>query len=220
MKLKVCGMREENNIAQLQELSPDYMGFIFYEKSKRYVGKNFRPDLDLLKGLQKVGVFVNHSVDFIFSQVSRYQLDIIQLHGDESPDFCAAIKSPINRGARDIPNHVKTVKAFSVDENFNFQVLEDYKPHCDYFLFDTKGKNYGGNGVAFDWQILKQYDNTIPLFMSGGISLDNIEDLLVFIQENQINVHVIDVNSRFEIEPALKDIDQLKKLYKIIQNAN
>ena len=220
MKLKVCGMREADNITQLKALSPDYIGFIFYEKSKRFVGNSFRPDPEVLKDIQKVGVFVNHSIDFIFSQVIRYQLDIIQLHGDESPDFCDAVKSPINRGARDIPNHVKTIKAFSVDENFDFQALDAYKPHCDYFLFDTKGKNYGGNGVAFDWQILKQYDNTVPLFMSGGISLDNVEDLLKFIQENQLKVHAIDVNSRFEIEPALKDIDQLKKLYKIIQHAN
>lgn len=212
MKLKVCGMREPKNIAEVLELSPDYIGFIFYEKSKRYVGDTFQPDLQAVKGVQRVGVFVNHSLDFIFSQVVRYQLDMIQLHGDESAEFCAAVKSPIHRGARDIPKHVQTVKAFSVDENFDFQILEDYKPHCDFFLFDTKGKDYGGNGITFDWNILKQYDNTVPLLMSGGISLENVEELLQFIQETQLNVHAIDVNSRFEIEPGFKDIDKLKKL--------
>jgi len=212
-------MRLEKNIQEVISLSPEYLGFIFYKKSKRYVGDTFPSQIlqNIPKNIKKVGVFVNANIDYIFSQVSHYQLDIIQLHGDENLDFCEAIKSPTLRGARDISPEVKTIKAFSVGDDFDFQLLEAYQYHCDYFLFDTKGKNYGGNGESFDWQIIQKYPYKIPFFMSGGISLDNLKDLLNFIEENkELPFWAIDVNSRFEDEPALKNIEKLQKMFTII----
>ncbi len=217
MKLKVCGMRDQTNIQELAELKPDYMGLIFYQKSKRYVGDTFRLPPWQEGQPKRVGVFVNHTLDFIFSQVIRYELALIQLHGDESAEFCAHVKSPVLRGARDVPHEVKTVKAFALHEDFDFDILKDYEPHCDYFLFDTKGTAYGGTGRTFNWEILKQYMLTKPLFMSGGLSLENTEELLKFIEANNLPVHVLDVNSRFEMEPGLKDIQKVKKLVEILQ---
>ncbi len=214
---KVCGMREPENIQDVLELTPDMLGFIFYEKSKRYVGPQFRLDASVLSHpVKRVGVFVNHSVDFIFSQVQRYRLDFIQLHGDESAEFCREIKSPILRGARDISPQVKTIKALAIDPHFDFARLAAYETECDYFLFDTKTPGYGGSGKTFDWHLLKQYSQTLPFFLSGGISLDNISELLTFIHENPLNLFALDINSQFEISPGLKDLEKLKKFKQII----
>lgn len=203
MKIKVCGMREPTNIAELVALQPDYIGFIFYAKSKRYVGEGYQSPYLTKSKIQKVGVFVNHSQEFILEQIDLQDLSLIQLHGDESPEFCAALKEQTS---------VPTSKAFPMDEDFNFENLEPYQKSCDYFLFDTKSSAYGGSGKTFNWEVLKQYNNTKPLFMSGGISLDNIDELLNFIQTQDLNVHAIDINSKFEIEPGLKDIPQIQKL--------
>jgi len=212
---KVCGMRQPDNISDVLALQPDYMGFIFYEKSSRFIGNDFKmPSIDFAH-TQKVGVFVNHSIDFIFSQVRRYGLELIQLHGDETPDFCDALKSPILRGTRDIPNEVKTVKAFGVGDDFDFSLLEDYLPHCDYFLFDTKTTAYGGSGERFSWDILKAYPFETPFFLSGGIGAENLEEVLEFIQKNpQLPVFSLDINSRFEVSPALKDVGLLREFSK------
>ncbi len=220
MKLnwKVCGMANAQNIAQALQLKPDYMGFIFYQKSARYVGDTFKMPSVPFKDTQKVGVFVNHSIDFIFSQVARYQLDAIQLHGDENVAFCEAIKSPILRGARDIPNHVKTLKAFGIGSDFDFNTLTAYLPHCDYFLFDTHSKSYGGSGKTFNWDILKKYPFSTPIFLSGGVSVENLPEALKFIKENpQIPVAALDINSKFEDEPALKNIKLLNEFLNILQ---
>lgn len=209
---KVCGMRDPENISEVLKLQPNYMGFIFYQKSSRYVGDAFSlPPIDF-DNTERVGVFVNHSIDFIFSQVNRYGLTAIQLHGDESVDFCEALKSPILRGARDISNEVKTIKAFGVDEGFDFDRLEAYLPHVDYFLFDTKTPAYGGSGHRFSWDILENYTFNKPFFLSGGISLDNLEDALRFIKGHpHLPVVALDINSRFELSPALKNVDLLTK---------
>ncbi|OIN56447.1 phosphoribosylanthranilate isomerase [Arsenicibacter rosenii] len=201
MKVKVCGMRDAANMEQIAALNPDFMGFIFYDKSPRYVGEDF--DAELVKSLprkiQKVGVFVNASIDFILRTVKKYELDYAQLHGNETPDYCKSLRM---RG-------VSVIKAFAVDASFNFSMLNNYKPHCDFFLFDAKGQNPGGNGFAFDWRVLSRYDNEKPFFLSGGIGVDNLDEI-----DNLrgMKLYGVDVNSKIEIEPGLKNPDQLKEI--------
>lgn len=199
LKIKVCGMRDNNNIKELMELQPDYMGFIFYEKSKRDVQGVLNQDLLLSfpKSIKKTGVFVNASTAFILDKVETYHLDAVQLHGQESPEQAKEIKD----------NGLEVFKAFSVGKTFDFGQLESYKGTVDYFLFDTKGKEAGGNGFTFDWTILNDYDNEVPLLLSGGLDGNNIEDVKKL---SHLNIYAVDVNSKFETEPALKDIDMLK----------
>ncbi len=201
-KLKICGMRDSANIAEVAALQPDYIGFIFYEKSPRYVGEDFEiPAIDSL--IKKVGVFVNPDAEYITSKIERYKLDLIQLHGFESPDQCEKFRS----------KGVEVVKAFSIDEDFDFTGLKSYADHVDYFLFDTKGKYFGGNAKVFDWTLLNQYSLKTPFFLSGGISVENIENLADL---KKFNIHVIDVNSGVEILPALKDIHKIKELKRVL----
>ncbi len=192
-------MKDDNNIKELMELQPDYMGFIFYEKSKRDVQGVLNQELLLSfpKSIKKTGVFVNASTAFILEKVETYQLDAVQLHGQESPEQAKEIK---DKG-------LEVFKAFSVGETFDFAQLESYKGAVDYFLFDTKGKEVGGNGFTFDWTILNDYDNEVPFLLSGGLDGNNIEDVKKL---SHLNIYAVDVNSKFEIEPALKDIDMLK----------
>lgn len=214
LKLKVCGLRNAQNLQKLIELPLNYVGFIFYEKSPRIVVNHLHAD-DLPsfpENIQKVGIFVNESIDKVFSQVNRYELDLIQLHGDESADYCASIKSPILRGSRGISNHVKTIKAFGIDDNFDFDILQEYEPHCDYYLFDTKGKDYGGNGTAFNWEVLKKYKGNKTFFLSGGIGLENVDALLTFLKENSLPVHALDINSALEDSPGIKNIEKVKEI--------
>jgi phosphoribosylanthranilate isomerase len=205
MKLKVCGMRETTNISELLKLSPDFVGFIFFAKSKRDVADSL--DAELLASFpnstQKVGVFVNAELDFVKGKVEQFGLELVQLHGDESPEYCFDLKS----------KGINVMKVFSVGESFDFNQLETYKPYVDFFLFDTKGKERGGNGVQFEWSILKGYDQEIPFFLSGGIDLENLEQLS---ELKGMNLYAIDVNSKFEIEPGLKDIEKLKELRNLI----
>jgi phosphoribosylanthranilate isomerase len=202
-KLKVCGMKYSGNIKDLAGLKPDYMGFIFYDKSKRYAGDELDPSvLKSLSGIMKIGVFVNHSVDEIVGANDKFHFDLVQLHGDENPEFCFKLKE----------KGFKIIKAFSVDDHFDFKVLQPYKACCKYFLFDTKGANYGGNGRNFNWNVLKNYDNEIPFFLSGGIDIRNAEEIKNL---DGLNIHAIDINSCFETEPGLKDI---KKINEFISN--
>ncbi len=193
-------MCHSQNISELAELRPDYMGFIFYSKSKRNViDKLDQADLDNLPpSVKKVGVFVNATFEEIKEQIKKYTLDLVQLHGKETPELCAKIQQL----------GIKVIKAFSVDETFNFGVTLPYKTVCDYFLFDTKGKEAGGNGFTFDWSILANYDNEIPFFLSGGLDETNTAEVKKL---THLNIHAVDVNSKFEIQPALKDIELLKK---------
>jgi len=206
MRLKVCGMRETENIRQLLALQPDYMGFIFYEKSSRFVGDEL--DEDLLKSFpfttRKVGVFVNSTAAYILDTYKKYELDYVQLHGEELPDFCKNLK---HKG-------VNIVKAFSVDKDFNFGKLQNYKPYCDFFLFDTKGEQKGGNGTTFDWSILNKYDNEKPFFLAGGIGLENAQHA---IEIKGLKIYALDVNSKFEISSGLKNIEKLEELMNIIK---
>lgn len=196
VKWKVCGLRD--NIKQVASLMPDFMGFIFYPKSPRYVGTTFvMPEIK--KPIKKVGVFVNEPVDKVFSSIQKYNLDYAQLHGHESPGYCTKLR---RKG-------VNIIKAFQVDESFDFEILRPYQDTVNYFLFDTKSEQYGGSGITFNWQQLKKYSFDKQYFLSGGISLENIEGLKGV---DQSKVFAIDVNSKFENRPGFKDVEMLKQL--------
>jgi phosphoribosylanthranilate isomerase len=181
----------------VSQLLPDYMGFIFWEKSSRFFDGEI-PNLP--KSIQKVGVFVNAPIDEIVSKIKKYHLDLIQLHGNESVELCMELKN----------ENIQIIKVFSVNDDFDFNVLEPYEAVCDYFLFDTKGKLPGGNGIVFDWKVLETYPSTKPFFLSGGIGIEEIASVKQLLKTN-LPIHAIDINSKFEIEPGLKNIELLKE---------
>ena len=195
MKIKVCGMRDASNIQELCSLPIDYIGFIFFNKSSRYVAE--LPQVNIPLSIQRVGVFVNATLPYIKEQAALFELDVIQLHGDESPAFCEEIKSL----------GFTIFKAFGIDEDFDWTFLAAYEKVVDYFLFDTKSKQYGGTGLTFNWEILKQYPYEKAYLLSGGLSIDNIQEALQFEDER---LYGLDLNSKFEIEPGLKNIQTLK----------
>lgn len=198
MKLKVCGMKYQDNIEAVANLQPDFLGFIFHEQSPRHFEGVIN---DLPNSIHKVGVFVDKTVEFIANQIVKHKLSAIQLHGHESPEMCRILKS----------TNAKVIKVFSIKDTFDFSVLVPYEEVCDYYLFDTKGKLPGGNGYAFNWDILTDYHSTKPFFLSGGIGLEQVEDLKKF-QESSASEYcfAIDVNSKFEIEAGLKNIEELR----------
>lgn len=199
VKLKVCGMREPGNIEALTALAPDYMGFIFYEKSTRFVGGMDPALVQMLpSGIKATGVFVNENQEEVLRIARRYQLKAIQLHGSESTDFCRCLKSQL-------PD-IELIKAFGINDTFNFELLEQYHGFVDYFLFDTQTAAHGGSGETFNWALLKQYKLPVPYILSGGIGLDQVAQLKEIMDPR---LYAVDVNSRFEISPAYKDIDQL-----------
>ena len=199
MKLKVCGMKYQDNILAVADLQPDYLGFIFYEKSTRYFQGKIG---EISKSIKKAGVFVDEEIDTVIDLIKSHALQAIQLHGNESPAYCDELKS----------HHIEVIKVFSILNEFDFNILKPYEHVCDYFLFDTKGKLPGGNGYGFDWSILNNYPSTKPFFLSGGIGLNEIENIKNFMKsESSKYCYAIDVNSKFEINPGLKDIEKLKK---------
>jgi phosphoribosylanthranilate isomerase len=205
MKLKICGMKYQENIEAVATLRPDYMGFIFYEGSKR----NFdRVIPNISKDIKKTGVFVNASIEFVLKKVIDHGLKAVQLHGDESMEYCKKLRE----------KKLEVIKVFSVGEQFSFDVLKKYEEVCHYFLFDTKGKERGGNGITFNWEILNQYPFHKPYFLSGGIGLEEVESLNLFLRSKASKYcYAIDVNSKFEIEPGLKDQKKLKNFMEHIK---
>ncbi|PWJ40103.1 phosphoribosylanthranilate isomerase [Sediminitomix flava] len=202
MKWKVCGMRETANIEAVLALEPDYMGFIFYPPSPRFVGDDLDENLlknDFPKSTKKVGVFVNASEAEIRQEIQKYALDVIQLHGSESPELCKAFQ-----------NEVEVIKVFGLGkDDFDFSQLNEYENVVDFFLFDTQSKKHGGTGKTFDWNLLNEYQSKKPYFLSGGIAIDNVQKL------EEINIpkaFALDVNSKFEITPAMKNVDLLAEL--------
>jgi phosphoribosylanthranilate isomerase len=195
MKLKICGMKYPENILEIGSLLPDYMGFIFWEKSARYFNGEM-PHLP--KSIKKVGVFVNASLEEILEKITKYDLQAVQLHGDESVEFCENLK-------KNTPNLTEVIKVFSILDTFDFAILNPYENVCDYFLFDTKGKLPGGNGTTFDWKVLEKYPSTKPFFLSGGIGIEEMDAVNEILKAN-LPVYAIDVNSKFEIEPGFKNI--------------
>lgn len=193
-------MREQGNIRAVAELAPDYMGFIFYPKSKRFVIDETVLDLigDYSK-ISKVGVFVNSSLEEVEAKIKRHNLNLVQLHGEESVVFCKQCKK----------TKVAIIKCFRIGVNFDFMLLQPYLPVVDYFLFDTQTKLYGGSGKTFNWQILENYQHTIPFFLSGGLSLENIPEIVKIKNDNMSS---LDLNSCFEKQAGIKDLALLKQL--------
>ena len=206
MKLKVCGMKYKDNIEAVASLQPDYLGFIFYNKSARHFNNSI-PELP--ESIKKAGVFVDEALDIVIEKIKKHNLQAVQLHGSESPEYCAAIKD------------VEVVKVFSIKDEFDFRILQPYEDVCDYFLFDTKGKLPGGNGYTFDWDVLKHYPSTKPYFLSGGIGLNEIEKIKEFKKSAASKYcYALDVNSKFETEPGLKNIEELEKLKKHVTSSD
>ena len=199
MKLKVCGMKLENNISEISKLNPDFMGFIFWPKSKRFFNEKF---IRISDKINKVGVFVNQDYDFIIDKINNFELDFVQRHGEEDYQFCKKIKT-----------QCKLIKVFNIGADFDFEILNSFESVCDYFLFDTKGDSYGGNGIKFDWKLLKKYPSKKPFFLSGGIDLKDFTEILE-IKELKIPLVGIDINSKFEYEPGLKNIKKVEELLK------
>ena len=201
MKLKICGMKYPENILEVGTLLPDYMGFIFWEKSARYFD-GIIPKLP--KSIKKVGVFVDASLEEILNKIEKHDLQAVQLHGNESAEFCELLKKNTSK-------LIDVIKVFPILDTFDFGILNPYEKVCDFFLFDTKGKLPGGNGTTFDWKVLEKYPSTKPFFLSGGIGKEEIEKLVDTLQCNvslkKLPLYAIDLNSKFEIEPGLKNIE-------------
>ena len=200
-------MKYQDNMHQVAELQPDYLGFIFYNGSSRFFDGQM-PQLS--KKINKVGVFVNASLQYIIEKIEKNDLQAVQLHGKESPAFCKKLKKRCQTDQS--KEAIKIIKVFSIKDEFNFDILRPYEAVCDYFLFDTKGKLPGGNGYTFDWKVLKDYPSTKPYFLSGGIGLNEMVDVKSFLRKNESKYcHAIDINSRFEKKPGLKDIALIKE---------
>lgn len=206
IQIKVCGMKLQENIKEISRLSPDFLGFIFYEKSARYFEGEI-PEIN--PDIKKVGVFVNATIEEILQKSQQYALDYVQLHGDETPEFCAMIQNRIK---------VKVIKAFALDSHFDFGILELYQNNCSYFLFDTKGQHFGGNGIVFDWNILKKYTLDKKYFLSGGIGLETTEKLSNFLKSDYSEKCIaLDLNSRFEDSPGLKNSRKLNEFMQLLK---
>jgi len=193
-KIKVCGLINPLNIRQVTSLRIEMAGFIFYPDSRRYVGENFqKATMDLVPVyISKVGVFVDEDPDTVLSKVSEYELDYVQLHGSETADECEFLFSA----------GVKIIKAFSVDEDFDFSQTTEYENNCELFLFDTKTINHGGSGIKFDWNLLSNYKGKKQYILSGGIGMEDAEQI------KNLKLDLcwgFDLNSKFETEPGIKD---------------
>lgn len=210
MKIKVCGMKYYQNISDLTSLDIDMMGMILYPKSARYVGNISEYEVSKIhyslsaRNIKKVGVFVNSNSKDILHTIKEFKLDYVQLHGNETPDFCRELKQQVN-----------LIKAFSISEEADFEQTNLYEGICSYFLFDTKTSLYGGSGQKFDWTILKAYQGQTPFLLSGGISANDAKDIKCI--EHPL-FSGIDLNSRFEVEPAMKDINLLTAFLKELQS--
>ena len=204
MQIKICGLKYRDNIEAVTALKPDYVGFICYAPSPRFAAElDVETLVSLPKTMAKTAVFVNETAETIHQLIDKYHFDAIQLHGNEDPEFCAEFKGKVT-----------VFKAFGVDQDFDFARLNQYVSSVDFFLFDTKTDKQGGSGKSFDWSLLDKYKLDIPFFLSGELSLDNLEEVKS-IKHPQF--YGIDLNSRFEIEPGLKDIEKLKNAFELLR---
>ncbi len=200
-KVKICGLFQDENIKEIATLRPDFLGFIFYPKSKRFVADKLSKEIlnSLPKEINKTAVFVNETIKTIQNIVQNYAFDYVQLHGNETVQCCQKLNE----------SNIKIIKAFSVDDAFHFSILEEYQKYCDYFLFDTKTPNYGGSGKAFNWQILQNYHLNTPFFLSGGIGLQNIDDALQF---QHLQFIGLDCNSALENQDYTKNQEKVAQI--------
>jgi phosphoribosylanthranilate isomerase len=204
MKIKVCGLKYPENIEDVAALMPDYMGFICYAPSPRYATDlQIETLASLPDTIYKTAVFVNEDAETIARLTATYNFDTIQLHGNEDPEFCDSLR-----------NTAIIIKAFGLDENFDFEQLDKFDESVDYFLFDTKTEKHGGSGQTFNWSLLDKYKLNIPFFLSGGLSLENLETIKSITHPQ---FYGVDLNSKFEIEPGLKDISKLEKAFDILK---
>jgi phosphoribosylanthranilate isomerase len=201
MKIKVCGITSIEQFRQLDSIDIDYVGFIFYKASSRYVADKIDPTAlnYTINRVSKVGVFVNENVDVILKTIAEYSLDFVQLHGNESPDIC-----------KEIRRHAKLIKAFRInDENEQniAAITQPYAKCCDHFLFDAGSKNaFGGTGTQFNWNVLQQLNINKPFFLSGGIDPADVKKIKDF---DHPDLYAVDINSRFEISPGFKDMKRV-----------
>lgn len=214
IKLKICGMKFPENIQEIADLQPDFLGFIFYENSVRNYTEN--SIIYIPESIKKVGVFVNERYEKIIKTIQKYDLNIIQLHGNETESYCLELTNQLNHNQL----NTKIIKSFLVDDYFVFQTLNYYQM-VDYFLFDTKGILPGGNGTKFNWEILEKYHLEKPYFLSGGIGLDDVSSIKEFLKTPASkHCYALDVNSKFEIVAGLKNkekVQQFKtKLYESV----
>lgn len=196
--IKVCGMRDADNIRQISLLKPDYMGFIFWEHTPRSAVGMPASNISLLpSATHSVGVFVNETVESILSTCTVYRIDTVQLHGSETPDMCRQLRS----------HGLHVWKAFGIDDGFDFSSLRDYEQTVEMLVLDTKTPKCGGSGRRFDWSVLDHYDLDIPYLLSGGISPDSANEVLAAFSKPHLAG--IDLNSRFESAPGIKDSEKL-----------
>jgi phosphoribosylanthranilate isomerase len=211
-QLKVCGLTKIDQIQELISLNVDFLGFIFYEKSPRYVLHHLSlKEIAEIPHFGKVGVFVNESIEKIAEITEKAKLNFIQLHGDEDEEFILSLSQRLSKD-------VKIIKVFRVGTQ-NLKLETWNLEQIDYFLFDTDSKAFGGTGQTFDWQILNEIEIPIPYFLSGGISLENIKNLQNFVKVNmsenktltKLNTpFALDINSKFETEPGIKNLEKIK----------
>jgi phosphoribosylanthranilate isomerase len=203
MRVKVCGMTQLEQVDELADAGATFAGFIFYPKSPRYVFKHMTTtQIRKENNINKVGVFVNATVEEVLHMVDECRLHMVQLHGDESPKYCEKIA-----------DYVSVVKAFRLSDNDSLQwMIKPYMDVCDMFMFDTMGAGYGGTGKKFDWSILREQTIGKPFFLSGGIEEGDEEKLKEFTQEPVAKaLFAIDINSRFEISPGIKDMNKVRQ---------
>ncbi|WDT67608.1 phosphoribosylanthranilate isomerase [Cloacibacterium sp. TD35] len=206
LKLKVCGLTQLAQIQELISLNTDFLGFIFYEKSPRFVLNHLSlEEISEINHQGKVGVFVNESIEKIAKITEKTNLNFIQLHGDEDENFIIELKKSVKK-------EVKLIKVFRVGETFNFK-FSILNSLVDYFLFDTDSKAFGGTGKSFDWQILNEIEIPKPYFLSGGISPENLENIKILNQKPL----VLDINSKFETEPGSKDLEKIKTFKSLLK---
>ena len=204
MIIKVCGLNNGDNINQLMKLDLDYMGIIFYRKSSRFFNSATLPKTEK----KYVAVFVDESLDVIKKIINKYKFEYVQLHGNEDQKFCKEISSLCN-----------IIKAFRIDDRFDLNEIEKYSKYCKYFLFDTFTESYGGSGKKFNWNLLLNYNHKKDFILSGGINLELINSIKKL--KNQLpNLIGVDLNSKFEIKPGLKDVNRVQKFIKSIKNEN
>lgn len=201
--IKVCGMKHTANRQEIDKLPVDLLGFIFYSRSKRFVGAEYEPGL-FNTPKKKTGVFVNENIFEMMGLAKNLGFAYIQLHGRENPDTCRILKK----------QGLKVIKAFSLHGEFDFSVLLPYEKNVSYFLFDTRSSLPGGSGKKFNWQVLEKYTGNTPFFLSGGIQPGDADAIL---QLDHPKLYGIDLNSGFEDEPGLKNIEKLKNFISVIK---
>ncbi len=207
MKIKVCGITRIEQMRQMAVMGVDYVGMIFYPPSKRYAGDALAGDREELRALpiQKVGVFVNTEVDDILRAIERFSLSAVQLHGDESSAQCRRLMA-----------ETEVIKAIRVSEQMDLEaVSRSYEAASHFLLFDTDAQTYGGSGKKFNWALLQSLPLTKPFFLSGGIGPEDADELSVFPQPL---LQVVDVNSRFEVAPGIKDMKAVSGFVQKLKN--